>query len=291
MTSDRSTWSADDLLDEAAAAPLEGWDFSFHDGRVEWDDLPWDFSTRASDLGTTADHMLDMETGGGENLLSRSHAPRLTVATEGWEPALPEAVWNLRPAGVWLVRDEAAPDNVDQDGPDGDHVRGRLPFRDAAFDLVTNRHGSFRASEVARVLRPGGTFLTQQHHSGEADFHLALGIPMPPLRSHEWTLDRCVAQLTEAGLDVVGCDSADRMSRVFDVGAFAWWLRRVPWAVPSFDVDLYRPHLRALHDRIRRDGGVDIRHHVFRVEAVRPARPVDADPTGHDTAEGSATRR
>jgi SAM-dependent methyltransferase len=37
-----------------------------------------------------------------------------------------------------------------------------LPLADATFDLVINRHESFDAREVQRVLRPGGTFITQQ---------------------------------------------------------------------------------------------------------------------------------
>jgi SAM-dependent methyltransferase len=38
----------------------------------------------------------------------------------------------------------------------------RLPFEDKAFDLVLNRHTEFDAKEVWRILKPGGTLLTQQ---------------------------------------------------------------------------------------------------------------------------------
>jgi hypothetical protein len=34
-----------------------------------------------------------------------------------------------------------------------------------------------------------------------------------------------------------------------DVGALAWYLRMVPWAVPGFDVTAHRPALEAAADR------------------------------------------
>jgi SAM-dependent methyltransferase len=40
-------------------------------------------------------------------------------------------------------------------------ARGRLAFRDDAFDLVVSRHEAFVAAELRRVLRTGGTFVTQ----------------------------------------------------------------------------------------------------------------------------------
>ena len=43
----------------------------------------------------------------------------------------------------------------------------RLEFPSGFFDTVTSRHCSVDAHEAARVLRPGGIFLTQQ--VGEAD--------------------------------------------------------------------------------------------------------------------------
>ena len=42
----------------------------------------------------------------------------------------------------------------------------------------------------------------------------------------------------------------------FDVGAVVYFLRKVIWTVPDFDVDRYRDRLRALHDRIQADGVV-----------------------------------
>jgi SAM-dependent methyltransferase len=83
------------------------------------------------------------------------------LAAEAWPPNVPVAAARLRALGIAVVQDEGAPEN------DTQHPgRGRLPFRDEAFDLVTNRHEAFQAAEVRRVLAPGGTFVTQQ-----VDYH------------------------------------------------------------------------------------------------------------------------
>jgi hypothetical protein len=55
------------------------------------------------------------------------------------------------------VQVDGAPGNVDQAVDlSPDIAGGTLPFRSASFHLVTNRHESFVAAEVARVLAPGG---------------------------------------------------------------------------------------------------------------------------------------
>ena len=37
-----------------------------------------------------------------------------------------------------------------------------MPFVDNTFSLLINRHEAYDAFEVARLLKPGGQFLTQQ---------------------------------------------------------------------------------------------------------------------------------
>jgi hypothetical protein len=112
--------------------------------------------------------MLDMGTGGGEWLSSlRVRAP-LTVATESWPPNVGVAAAKLHALGVPVVQDEGATDNVRQGRDD---PSGRLGFTAGAFDLVTNRHESFVAAEVSRVLRPECIFVIQQTHSGPQQFH------------------------------------------------------------------------------------------------------------------------
>ena len=130
--------------------PFSGWDFSRLDGRMSADGEVWDYPRRAAELMRGASSALDMETGGGEVLLSLRHAlPPKMAATEGYAPNFELAGARLRPLGVDVVEYDAL-------------RSARLPFADGEFDLVLNRHGEFDAREVARVLREGGAFLTQQ---------------------------------------------------------------------------------------------------------------------------------
>jgi SAM-dependent methyltransferase len=167
----------EELVAEALDAPFTGWDLSWLAAHSTAGRLPWDYRAEVAARAAAADRLMDMGTGGGERLSRLSPRPARTVATEAWPPNVPVAAARLRPLGIPVVQDEGAPDNTAQHGTG----RGRLPFADGVFGLVTNRHEAFWASEVARVLAPGGTFITQQvdHHSYD-DLHALLGLPAPP---------------------------------------------------------------------------------------------------------------
>jgi hypothetical protein len=55
----------------------------------------------------------------------------------------------------------------------------------------------------------------------------------------------------------------------FDVAAVIVFLRKVVWTVPSFTVDAYREQLRALDERIRRNGPFVAHSQRFLIEAHR----------------------
>ena len=52
------------------------------------------------------------------------------------------------------------------------HADDRLPFENNFFDVVITRHESFDLSEVNRVLKQGGRFITQQV-GGKNDYEIA----------------------------------------------------------------------------------------------------------------------
>jgi SAM-dependent methyltransferase len=91
---------------------------------------------------------LDVQTGGGEVLARIPRPPPVLVATESWRPNVEVARRNLRRVGARVVE---ADDETS------------LPFRAESFDLVVSRHPTDVAwAEIARVLRRGGTYLSQQ---------------------------------------------------------------------------------------------------------------------------------
>jgi SAM-dependent methyltransferase len=213
-----------------------GWDFSDLAGRMSEASPPWSYPAMARDLLRGARSALDLGTGGGETLLALSDAlPPDVVATEGWEPNVPVATAALAPHGIAVVRYDAEADPT-------------LPFPDDRFDVVLSRHEAYDAGEVARVLRPGGAFLTQQVDGRDVDE--LRDLLDEPVRYPHVRLDRFREDAERAGLAVTDAREWAGDLAFDDVTTLLTYLRRVPWDVPDdFDVDRYRTALEALHGR------------------------------------------
>ena len=139
---------------------------------------------------------------------------------------------------------DSAPENMSAEAAAARPDRpGLLPFADGAFDLVINKHESFRGDEVARVLAPGGTFITQQvdYHSYD-DLYRLLGLEPPP-QPESW-LSLAVGQLTAAGLTITATAAGQATRHYDDVGAVIYYLKVIDWAVPEYSLDALLPRLR-----------------------------------------------
>ncbi|MER6131210.1 class I SAM-dependent methyltransferase [Streptomyces sp. NPDC001815] len=252
-----STRTFQELVAEAEAAPTEGWDFSWFEGRATEERPSWGYARAMAERLAKVGAALDIQTGGGEVLASARELPMLTVATEGWPPNVAKATALLHPRGAVVVASA-------EDAP--------LPFGDAAFDLVVSRHPvTARWTEIARVLRPGGTYFAQ--HVGPASAYEVVEYflgPQPEAQRGARHPDRERAGAEAAGLEVVDL-RAERLRMEFhDIGAVVHFLRKVVWMVPDFTVDRYRPQLLSLHERIAAEGPF-VAHssrHLF--EARRP---------------------
>ncbi|GAA4422243.1 hypothetical protein GCM10023169_16330 [Georgenia halophila] len=217
----------------------EGWDFSALDGRMSESAVPWDLDASYRETLDGARSVLDMGTGGGEFLLRfRDVLPQDTTAAEGWEPNAPVARAALAPHGFEVVQFGQ---------PDDDPAPARMPFPDGRFDVVLNRHEAYHPAEVARVLRPGGTFVTQQVGGGElAELAAVTGVcpSVPQIRYEEFR-----DALAGAGLEVVDGAEWSGTYEFTDVAAVVAYLQMVPWQGPAdFSVDRYVRALLALHD-------------------------------------------
>jgi SAM-dependent methyltransferase len=255
------------LLEEAEAHALEGWDFSWLGGRMRTAPLPWNFDETVATHAQGSPDLLDMETGGGEWLARLIFRPRRTVATESWPPNVDVAGSRLRPLGITVVQDEGAPENVEQSE---NETRGRLPFPSESFALISNRHGTFVAAEVARVLAPRGVFLTEQVGGDYDEFYDALDLPHPTDRRREWNVQLATEQLERAGLRVTESADALEETTFADVGAFAWYLKAIPWVVAGFSVATHRAPLERLQARIDDRGPITVRQPAFWARAVKP---------------------
>ena len=219
-----------------------------------WRESPptWDYRATLLEHFRRAESILDMGTGGGEFLASLPFLPAHTSATEGYPPNLPLARRRLEPLGVSVEPPLAG---------------GRLPFADGRFDLVINRHEAYVPTEVRRVLRPGGRFLTQQV-GGRDNIRLNQVLGAGDARQYaDWDLRRAVHELEEAGLRITDAREEFPETVFDDVGAVVYYLRAVSWQIDGFGVDEYRGPLSALHEMIQAEGRLVVTSHRFLIEA------------------------
>ena len=205
---------------------FEGWDFSYitETGRMKSDGLSWSYGSMVLALMREASAMLDMGTGGGEFLSMLKPVPPRICATEGYPPNVPVAKARLEPLGV----DVRAYDSDDD-----------LPFVGGEFDLIINQHESFSAREVRRVIRTGGTFLTQQ----------------------------VVKELESNGFKVIWKREETAGQRFYDIGALQYYLKAIPWQVPGFTVEGFQDKLEEIHRTIEKDGYFHASQHRFVIKA------------------------
>ncbi|MFC7876933.1 class I SAM-dependent methyltransferase [Isoptericola sp. NPDC057391] len=258
MTDDRADDLVTRLADLYRRTTMVGWDFTVLNGATTSDELPWDFEADCLAAMRRALHgtVVDLGTGGGERLSTLldqlpARSGATVVATEGWAPNEPVARERLAPYGVPVLAYDA------EAGP-------RMPFADGSVDVLMARHEAYDAVEVARVLAPGGVFLTQQVDGRDA-FELRDGFGAESLYPHV-RLDRARPDLERAGLTVDVADEWRGRLRFADVEAVVTYLALTPWTVPGFDVATHAERLVALH----RSGPVDVTQARFRCTARKP---------------------
>ncbi len=235
------------------ARAFSGWRFDGIRSKDLGPPCPWDYEARASALLAGAASVLDMGTGGGEifGRLCEGHRGS-AVATEEWSTNTPVAARRLRPLGVSVVRCRSL----------------SLPFRDASFGLVLNRHEELDPAEVARVLAPGGGVFTQQ--VGRSQWRELRGF-FPRMADAGPLFERYRAGFQESGLEVTDARTHDARLEYPGLGEVVFMLAVSPWTIPEFD-----PLGRDLggllkFERARRSGrGIVLTEARFVLEARKP---------------------
>ncbi|WP_049867602.1 class I SAM-dependent methyltransferase [Paenibacillus sp. D9] len=246
----------DESLQDSGEA-FSGWDFGYltATGRMIEYPLPWSYRNLLEPYKRAASSMLDMGTGGGEFLQRLKPLPPDTRATEGHLPNVEVARRRLEEEGVQVACIES-----DED----------LPYGDESFDLIINRHESYCAAELHRLLKPGGIFITQQvGGSNDREFNERLG-QAPPAHA-DWTLDRTRGELEAAGLQLIWQDEVLTHTRFYDIGAVVCYLTIIEWQVVGFSPSTHRDALKEIHDEIERRGWLDVTCHRFVLAAAKPA--------------------
>lgn len=248
------------LIGDALNAPFSGWDFSYLEGRKTSGEFPWSYAAIVRSAMKGISSLLDMGTGGGEILSQFAPFPPHSCATEGYPPNVPIARARLEPLGVQVV---AVGD--DPDVP--------LPFSAGEFELAINRQEWFNPMDVARILTPGGRFITQQVGPGnEREIVEGLKGKSTEPDSDPWCLDYVVEQLLDAGLEIEDSREASVTSVYLDIGAVVYQVRAIPWWVEDFTVEKYRDHLLDMHKHIEKHGGFESSETKLLAVARKPRR-------------------
>lgn len=246
----------DELIDEGSAAPTEGWDFSWLNGRATEGRPSWKYVASLTRRIDHASSVLDIQTGGGERfaeaLLGSVHLPESLAATEPWPLNVAKARQTLSPFGV--VVSEVG-------------EREPFPFADQSFDLVCSRHPTMNNwAEISRVLRHNGIFFSQQIGAGTnrelTDFFMG-----PQLLADDQRPDVAASHARAAGLEIIDAREESLPVVFFDIGAVVYFLRKVIWTVPNFSVEEYRDRLMILHERIASEGSFTSHSQRFLIEA------------------------
>lgn len=235
---------------EQECAHIHGWDFSHIEGRyTEEDTLPWDYKACILKNLNAHKKLLDIDTGGGEFLLSLNHVCPKTYATENYPPNVLLCEERLSTLGIIFKQ------------ADG---KGVLPFESGSFDIVINRHGDLNVGEIHRVLKTGGLFITQQV-GAENDRELVkllIGedekLPFP-----DQYLGIIADKLLERGFEILEKDEHFGTISFYDVGALVWFARIIEWEFPHFSVDGNLEQLKTAQRLLERNGKIEGRTHRF----------------------------
>ena len=255
MSRETETRDFDAWVEDAEREPIVGWDFRALGERWTRGEPEWDLSGTLRKLLRHASSFLDLGTGGGEFLSSLAPFPKNTVATEGYPPNVAVARSRLKPLGVRVL-------------PVGNDYR--IPLPPASMELVHSRHEAFDANEVARVLAPGGVFLTQQvGGQNYSELRARFGVPSETPHNRVESLSALSEEVAGAGLSITTARESRFPERFRDVGAVVYFLRAAPWEVPGFTVARFRPVLEAIHAEIARTGSWDLTAHRLLVVAKK----------------------
>ena len=240
---------------EEEVAHIRGWDFSHIRGKYEEEhDLPWNYEEIVRQYLRDDLDVLDYDTGGGEFLLSLNHPFEKTWATEGFKPNVELCKERLLPLGIHF-KECGNP--------------SRIPYGNETFDMILNRHGSFDAGELYRLLKKNGIFITQQV-GGDNERDLVEMVlpgtekPFPHLNLRE---QRNVFE--DAGFHIIRAEEVYRPIKFYDIGAFVWFAHIIEWEFPGFSVERCFERLLNMQKIVEEKGEVEGTIHRYFIVAKK----------------------
>jgi SAM-dependent methyltransferase len=206
-----------------AVGEREGWDFSKL--KREKEPLPWDYEDILKKYLKKSDRVLDIGTGGGELCITLApffnEGVGIDHSKERLGTARKKLPPNLKKKVSYLFMDAQ-----------------RLDFKNETIDVVINRHAPIFADEIARVLKPGGYFISQQV-GGENSENIFKTFGWPPSGEY-WkgfwakkgfkprNIENADKDFRKLGFQILSRQSAKTRYWFKDIPSLIFWLKSVP---------------------------------------------------------------
>lgn len=226
---------------------FKGWDFSHLVGRWNSHATTWDYKSIIKEHLLSTDRLLDMGTGGGEFLLSLKHPYENTAVTEAWAPNIELCLKKLRPLGITVYP-------VENDSS--------IPISDNQFDIIINRHEAYDLSEVKRILKPNGIFITQQV-GGMNCVDLKKRVGLKSVIEENFKLETECVKAKKIDFTIQYAEECFPELQFFDTGAFVFWAKTIEWSFPDFSVEKNLKHLHEMQKEIEKNGFISSKQHRF----------------------------
>lgn len=232
---------------------FKGWDFSYIDSRWEHEKLPWNYKEIVLSNLKDSDELLDMGTGGGEFLLTLNHPYNKTTVTEGYKPNFDLCCETLIPLGIKVY--QVFDDNK------------LIDIKDNSIDIVINRHEEFDLSEVKRVLKKDGLFITQQVGKYNNKDLVTYFDKSYKAEFSDNTLDIVVQKLKGLNFKINKAEESYPIVKFYDIGALVFFAKVICWEFKDFSVDRYTKELTELNERLQKNKDISSTEHRFLIIA------------------------
>ena len=195
---------------------LEGWNFS--QVNIDYEPIPWDYSSIVHSYLKPNDKVLDIGTGGGEIFLSLAPNFGEGIGIDQNPTMIETAKANQSRLGVKNIN------LIEMEG-------SNLQFKPDEFDIVLLRHLQVYVSEIVRVLRPGGYFITQMvGKRSTTNFLEAFGWTSDSFGPDWWQpVGELAKEFKHQGCSIVAQGEYDVRCWFKDIASFMFWLMAVPW--------------------------------------------------------------
>lgn len=239
-------------ISEQQQKKFSGWDFSYLENKMESEPLNWSYSELVLSYLKPNMSLLDMGTGGGELLQTFAHPYHKTAVTEGYDKNYQLLLRTLKPLGIDIQF-------VEEDD--------YLNFPDNSFDIILNSHESFSISEVQRVLKPSGFFITQQVGDFNGVNLASRLIPNYKKETFDFHLSLVEKQLINNQFTLLFKNEQYLKQKFYDMDGLIYYVRTIPWEYTNFSVENNLEQLLGLYDELQRSGFIYNVQHRFVIVA------------------------